>query len=320
MNDVVESLCIQNLVAFTDIRIIESFYGNSETTESAVRDVCFSVGYSIFGYVINNLFLRTDSVPYQEVVRFAENISREIPVLLHGNSSLLDKSESRDNFERVFHVLNMSQRASYPPIYERYPDMTKNPLANWIHVLNAIKMDHEQNIDTFLRYDYKDINFKNFVLKIPYLWSPVYSSDAHWGIRYGGIGARIAATVFCDYVEGSDNAQQIYQKNQDCLSNKTGDKIDVNLQAAVASADITSALYEKERAKAKADDPLFMNIWPLQSEQIPFVFGCYLMCGQKSGEEMCNVPFRHSSNFARAFKCAEGSPMNPKKKCWMLPP
>ncbi|KAH7968967.1 hypothetical protein HPB52_013224 [Rhipicephalus sanguineus] len=319
MNDVVETLCIQNLVSFTDVTILESFYGNSESVESAVRGSCFSVSYNTFGYAINYVFLRSNSVPYQEVVRFAENISREIPLLLRGNSSLLEKSKSRNNFERMFHVLNMSQPGFYPQIYEQYPDMTENPLANLIHVLNATKMHYKGNVDTFLHYDYKEIDFKDFVLTIPDLLSPVYSSNAHWAIRYGGVGARIAATVFCDYVEGSDNAQQIYRKNQDCLSNQTGDKIDVNLQAAIASAAIAPALYEKERAKAKANDPLFMNIWPLKSEQIPFVFGCYLMCGLSGGEKMCNVPFKHSVNFARAFKCAEGSPMNPKKKCWMLP-
>ncbi|KAL3227631.1 hypothetical protein MRX96_024054 [Rhipicephalus microplus] len=98
MNDVVESLCIQNLVGFTDIQIFDSFYGNSGTTKRAIRSLCFSRSYNIFSYAINCFFFRPIAVPYEEVMRFAENISREIPLFLRGNSSLLDKSGWRYNF------------------------------------------------------------------------------------------------------------------------------------------------------------------------------------------------------------------------------
>ncbi|KAH6936508.1 hypothetical protein HPB50_018452 [Hyalomma asiaticum] len=319
MNDIVESLCIQNLVGFTEARILESFHGNAESAESAVRAACLSITYSAFGYAMNNLFLRSKSVPYEEVVHFAKNISREIPSLFRRNSSLVERSKPRKNFEQLFRILEMSQPGSYPRSYERYPDMTDNPLENLINIMNSVKKHHNEDADPFLNYDYEGAHYEGFELTIPYISSPVYSADAHWAIRYGGIGARIAAAVFLDYVEGSDNAREIYQKNQDCLSNKSGKEVDVNLQAAVASASVVPALYQRERATANEYDPLFMNILPFRSDQIPFAFGCYLMCGQYWAEEMCNTPLKHSVNFARAFSCTEGSPMNPKSKCWMFP-
>nr|XP_050035777.1 neprilysin-like [Dermacentor andersoni] len=53
-------------------------------------------------------------------------------------------------------------------------------------------------------------------------------------------------------------------------------------------------------------------------EEIFFMTYCYALCGGKGStrsQEKCNVPLRHSSKFAEAFRCPEGSKMNALKKC-----
>ncbi|KAK8768861.1 hypothetical protein V5799_014678 [Amblyomma americanum] len=320
MNDIVEGLAVENLIAFTEPRILESFYGNAEEARRAVQSNCFAFSYDIFGYAVNHFFLRSKTVPYEQVTQLAEDVRKELPKLLSGNSSLLTRSANGSNFETVFGVMERSRPGGYLSRYADYPDMTNDPLRNWMLVVK-----HGKKVDKheapYLKHSIHDhVKFKGFRLMMPELLFPVFASDAHWAIRYGGLGARIAAALLCDYIEGSGKANEVYRANHDCLFGKVSKPVDANLQVAVACAGIVLRLFELARSKAADGDPLFMDTPHFRAEKLPFIFGCHLLCGENGGKELCNTPVRHSADFARVFDCPRDSPMNPSKKCWMLPP
>ncbi|XP_077516743.1 endothelin-converting enzyme 1-like [Amblyomma americanum] len=320
MNDIVEGLAVENLIAFTEPRILESFYGNAEEARRAVQSNCFAFSYDIFGYAVNHFFLRSKTVPYEQVTQLAEDVRKELSKLLSGNSSLLTRSANGSNFETVFGVMERSRPGGYLSRYADYPDMTNDPLRNWMLVVK-----HGKKVDKheapYLKHSIHDhVKFKGFRLMMPELLFPVFASDAHWAIRYGGLGARIAAALLCDYIEGSGKANEVYRANHDCLFGKVSKPVDANLQVAVACAGIVLRLFELARSKAADGDPLFMDTPHFRAEKLPFIFGCHLLCGENGGKELCNTPVRHSADFARVFDCPQDSPMNPSKKCWMLPP
>ncbi|KAK8787940.1 hypothetical protein V5799_022283 [Amblyomma americanum] len=321
MNDIVEGLAVENLIGFTEPRILESFYGNAEDARNLLRGNCFAVSYSIFGYAINYFFLRSKAVPYDDVKKLAQDIREELPMLLGGNSSVVARATNTVYFKAAFLILERSRPGGYLSAYTNYPDMTRDPLKNWMLVVEHGKKGSAIT-DPYIIYNKRDhIKFKGFRLMMPDLLFPVFSSDAHWAIRYGGLGARIAAALIRDYIEGSGKANEVYRANHDCLFGKSAaGPIDENLQIAIASAGVILRLFEKARSKKPRDDPLVMDMPHFKSEKVPFIFGCHLLCGERGGEELCNTPVRHSADFARVFDCPQDSPMNPSKKCWMLPP
>ncbi|XP_077536243.1 membrane metallo-endopeptidase-like 1 [Haemaphysalis longicornis] len=52
--------------------------------------------------------------------------------------------------------------------------------------------------------------------------------------------------------------------------------------------------------------------------QVFFMTYCLMRCRLGSDGNDCNLPVRHTPSFASAFRCSQGSPMNPTKKCRFL--
>ncbi|XP_075729697.1 uncharacterized protein LOC142771734 isoform X2 [Rhipicephalus microplus] len=164
--------------------------------------------------------------------------------------------------------------------------------------------------------------FSGFRINPQLLAFPWYEPDAHVGVLLGGLGARLAAVTFYDYVERTGTNSTLYSENQDCLSPASnvsvGADVDADLQGAVAAAAVVADVY-KEVARKK--DPKWTGREappPWTSERMPFVFFCWLNCGDSErGPMMCNAPMMHNWDFARVFACPEEAPMNPSIKCRM---
>ncbi|KAL3200837.1 hypothetical protein MRX96_013105 [Rhipicephalus microplus] len=197
--------------------------------------------------------------------------------------------------------------------------MTDDPLMNW-KILNEHYLDLPRSASAkLLHFSDKNMTvFRDFSLLIPHLSFPYYKPDAHVGAVLGGLGQRFAAAVFYDYAESQANSSDFYQRNQDCLANISGlEKPDYDLQGAIAAVPVIYSIFNK--AREDSGNPLVRDLPPFRADVIPFMTGCYLLCGDANGEKMCNVPLKHSEDFARVYKCAPGSEMNPVKKCAMVP-
>ncbi|KAH6925320.1 hypothetical protein HPB50_003516 [Hyalomma asiaticum] len=65
------------------------------------------------------------------------------------------------------------------------------------------------------------------------------------------------------------------------------------------------------------DDYRVVHLESYSDEQVFFIAYCYALCahGQKSMGDECNVPVKNMPQFAAAYRCPPGSPMNPPNKC-----
>ncbi|KAL3200845.1 hypothetical protein MRX96_013113 [Rhipicephalus microplus] len=302
VNDIVEALCVQSLLRFTSFDIISTFHTSSDVAGEWLQRKCFFSTFLFFGFDVDRYFLSKSGDALSNVRQLAKRVRQEFFAVLEGGDNEPDshggkrQNASEYYFNNLFVVLNPETALAYPKVYATYPNMTDDPLMNW-KILNEHYLDLPRSASA------------NF---------PYYEPNAHVGAVLGGLGQRFAAAVFYDYAESQANSSDFYRRNQDCLANISGlEKPDYDLQGAIAAVPVIYSIFNK--AREDSGNPFVRDLPPFRADVIPFMTGCYLLCGDANGEKMCNVPLKHSEDFARVYKCAPGSEMNPVKKCAMVP-
>ncbi|KAL3200926.1 hypothetical protein MRX96_053587 [Rhipicephalus microplus] len=226
----------------------------------------------------------------------------------------LEPAPQRSNLNQAFSILNSSSRMSAP---------LSDSINVSAYMQAQVSKSGQPSQTLYAGYQALDATvFSGFRINPQLLAFPWYEPDAHVGVLLGGLGARLAAVTFYDYVERTGTNSTLYSENQDCLSPASnvsgGADVDADLQGAVAAAAVVADVY-KEVARKK--DPKWTGREappPWTSERMPFVFFCWLNCGDSErGPMMCNAPMMHNWDFARVFACPEEAPMNPSIKCRM---
>ncbi|XP_075546479.1 uncharacterized protein LOC142579792 [Dermacentor variabilis] len=327
MNDIVEAICVQNLVGFTSEDMLVSFYGGQvDPAIESVRTGCFEYVYVIFGFAVNNqLMSHSIAQALRHIRDLGENLRSTFLSSLEAlprNVSLRNESapNPEDVIDAVFDLLIRSVPLEYPWPYRRYPDVSGEPLENWLRFQGYYSRTRVESKSYFITYHARDyVRFKDFRMMLHYLMFPFYSDTAHAGVLAGGLGLRLAATIFYMIIDEADQAEamKMYQRNHECLGLKKKE-VDLDLQAATAAVPVTQKLYSKMRKEIRYNK-LLGSIMNFREAQVPFVAGCYLLCGEKSGPALCNIPLKHSAEFSKAFRCSKRANMNPRKKCSMLP-
>ncbi|KAH6936301.1 hypothetical protein HPB50_015231 [Hyalomma asiaticum] len=328
LNDLVESLCVQSLVRFTSFEIISSYYESSDVAAVWLQKECFLTAFTFFGYDVNRYFASKRGDAVGRLKGLAERVRRAFLAALKDSENYTARTQSdhherrndisEHHFRNLFASLNKSQNRAYRDQYASYPNLTDDPLQNW-KILNEYYYENPQMAAAAsLAFSEKNLTtFRHFALLIQHLSFPYYEPDAHKGAVLGGLGARIAAAMFYDYAESRDRVSKFYRRNQDCLGLHAGSYPDYDLQGAVAAVPVVYAMFTE--ARKDYEDVLVQDLPPFLADSIPFMFACYLLCGEENGETMCNVPLKHSVDFAFVYKCKPGSPMNPREKCAMIP-
>ncbi|XP_065304802.1 neprilysin-1-like [Dermacentor albipictus] len=327
MNDIVEAICVQNLVAFTSVDMLISFYGGQrDRAHESVREGCFQHLYLIFGFAVNNQLMSHGLAQAQQHVRdFGENLRSTFHSSLGElprNVSMRNESapNPEDVFDAVFDFLIRSVPLEYPWPYRSYPNVSDDPLENLVRFQGFYSRIPGGSKPYFITYQPADyVRFKDFRMMLHYLMFPFYTDTMHVGVLAGGLGLRLAATVFYSVIDEADQAEakEIYRRNHECLGLKEKE-VDLDLQGATAAVPVTQELYSKMRKKTRYNK-LLGSIMNFTEAQVPFVAGCYLLCGEERGPALCNIPLKHSAEFSKAFRCSKDANMNPKNKCSMVP-
>ncbi|KAH9381186.1 hypothetical protein HPB48_003163 [Haemaphysalis longicornis] len=163
---------------------------------------------------------------------------------------------------------------------------------------------------------------------------PLYHNDATLAIRYGGFGGFVARQLSYAFDETGISVgrygEQVewwgksadYASKVKCDVRSTSDsptRRPVRLFPGVPGVEAAFAGYKVSVSSdfRELDDFRVRHLEQFKDDQIFFLAYCYALCSKqpRTTGEQCNVPLKNFRMFAAAFKCPQGSAMNPPNKC-----
>ncbi|KAL1436151.1 hypothetical protein MTO96_010891 [Rhipicephalus appendiculatus] len=335
MTDFFGWFAVQVLLPFTNQRLLTSYFQSEYVGGDEMRKSCVSFAYLFFPVAMDNYLSRY----VLEAVQYAKDLVGPIGISFHrllgGNHSwLVGDALPQPNMSRMataFEIVNAYSEDVFR-LYEDFPDVDpEQPLRN------EMKLEHYMHHRGKAHPPYRAVGanmFDGFRLNPQLLSFPWYASDARPAVLMGGLGSRLAGTLYLDFVERRPNPVDVYRENWRCLGlQNTDEDSHVDLVAAAAAVNIVWDTF--------SDLPRRVPLTPRErnvsrhapsrttssEREVPgnysdgallFVFYCWLTCGDQWGPSMCNVPLKNSPHFGGVFGCAPGAPMNPTNKCRMI--
>ncbi|KAH7975204.1 hypothetical protein HPB49_024891 [Dermacentor silvarum] len=328
MNDVLGFLGVLSGIFYTRSKMKDAFFGSGSMAYNHQVQYCWRRTCMFYGHAINHylfakapdalkIFGELHALIRKEFYRtFGLNITTSLvqsqPVPHDGQQEI------------ILQFLRKSEPQAFLPRYKPYPAITKSALRNWMTLMDYKRKvwlaEKDNDEDDCARQS--DTTLYPWRLTPYHLSFPWYVPGIQRAFLLAGQGTRIAAALFLEYVDRSRQQRKpMYEQHQQCLRSANpehGKTADVELQASVAALHLALSSLEKD-ANGLAPVESIPYVGHLKEAQAFFAFYCHLFCGHSDGEPMCNLPLKHSAEFARAFTCETGTDMSPSKKCQLLP-
>ncbi|KAK8788322.1 hypothetical protein V5799_021906 [Amblyomma americanum] len=329
MNDVLGFLSVLAAVHYTNTSLRDTFFGSADEAVVQQEQYCFARAYKFYEHAMNHFLLGNSQLSLDEIRFLADKMSSVFLHLIGVNDTVsagVSPLNQGYNLRSVFEGFEKSRPEFFAPHYARYPNLTASALQNWMSLVEYKMKTGALSLKEFAEEGSErdwagqcGTAFYKWRLTPCHLGFPWYSANGHRGAFLAGIGTRIAAALFLDYVDRNASSRlEVYQRNDACLragAPLSDTSLDLGLQASVAAVRAAWTMSEDEAA---TNASLFPEVGPVTPPRVFFLFGCHLFCGESEGARMCNVPLRHSAAFARVFACRRESAMNPARKCTML--
>ncbi|KAK8788984.1 hypothetical protein V5799_021240 [Amblyomma americanum] len=165
-----------------------------------------------------------------------------------------------------------------------------------------------------------DVDYRKDFVLLPYAFTfPYYDADALPAINYGGFGSKVALAAaerfYSSYFSSGAGGASIGEFRL-CLTNDSfgADRDD----EASFAAEVVSLGSLVDAYRNTSDNRRLEILERLTGEQLLFIASCYTKCTGSYypvSESACDAALRHVPEFAQAFSCAPGTPMNPDRRC-----
>ncbi|XP_064467615.1 neprilysin-2-like [Ornithodoros turicata] len=155
--------------------------------------------------------------------------------------------------------------------------------------------------------------------------APLFYQDATSSVNYGGLGAtyalRIVRVFDPEGIHLSDKGEYQSWWSNSSLSNYTkkvacDSSSFVGIFPEVPALEIAYGAYMS--VVSQVPDSLLLSMETYSAEQIFFMSYCHSLCGDSVTNlpvDRCNKALKNFKPFAQAFRCKDGSFMNPGHKC-----
>ncbi|KAL1426022.1 hypothetical protein MTO96_003491 [Rhipicephalus appendiculatus] len=316
-------LCVRALVPFTNRKILSSYYA-SPAIQSKHRTLCFHQTDEIMHYAFQSAIAldMTSGLLVDDVTALVARILSSTADTLTAGWLFFGECHIDGNSKDRFLGALAKYDASYTAqAYASFPDMTDDPLVNWMETASAAPSAFRYLLPAGELVLGQDMQINEHPIKPAYLDIPWYALDAPRAVKLAGLGSRVAAKVF----------RELLSSNELCLELKASTELLWKCVVARAQEDA-------EHLQDARDDVLVSILssgvlWPVLEDlmtgsssapasiqslseiQLFFVLGCLLLCGEEHSQAKCNLPLKDNVRFASAFSCRRGTPMHPKRTC-----
>nr|XP_050039739.1 endothelin-converting enzyme 1-like [Dermacentor andersoni] len=202
------------------------------------------------------------------------------------------------------------------------PDATDSFVDNWkLSALFKRPQEVEDTMQSVYKLNYHIILYgkRDFQL-MPYALSyPLFDSRLPSSLNYGGFGSEVAKALGSLFLYSYSNVSES-QSMIECM--REGGSIDAGQRHAERTVGLGALVDAYDSVARRASDSTVHGLEKYSGLQLVFIALCYVHCrGQASkgpGEPVCDISLRHVPEFAEAYGCAPGDPMNPPNRCPLL--
>ncbi|CAN7991449.1 unnamed protein product, partial [Ixodes hexagonus] len=298
---------------------------------SNIHEMADNIVKKIDETIRNSQWLRGSSL--RKTLEKLHRINRQL-----GYPGRLDTAEGLEDYYRKFPDVD----GPYLDAYLKSAAASMERLIDFVTQPTASVRDIEFETRKVNAYYYNGEEYALFPAAI--LTSPTYSYGAPPEINYGSLG-RIITHEFMHALDRSwtnsgrarsgslhlsADMERAYLSTSQCLLNSAATR---RSQAELprswtpeflADHMGQSALIDAYRDAKSKSVHVIPGLERFSSDQLFFISSCLFLCssynpGTHSSHppsiDRCNVPLKHSPEFAEAFACASGSAMNPLNKC-----
>ncbi|XP_065286286.2 membrane metallo-endopeptidase-like 1 isoform X2 [Dermacentor albipictus] len=262
----------------------------------------------------------------------SEAIARQLTLLVRSAfSKRLSKWEYFDESITVVSNWSSLERAfrNFEPSEEenasataRARHMTSSFLSNWRQSVRERPTEEIENIiRTIYNLDYYYLSYEFYDFQLmPYALSfPLFDVGLPRSLNYGGFGAEVSSALgellLLSYEEGK-NVSQVRSLIECVRSGPFGAVKDPEMYTAYAIG--YGPLVDAYKNYANGSDWAVLGLEKYTGLQLLFIALCYLACDgndRTDGESVCNISVQYLPEFAEAFQCAPGDPMNLASRC-----
>ncbi|XP_065309793.2 endothelin-converting enzyme 2-like [Dermacentor albipictus] len=341
---------VQMAALFANQKLIVNFYGSKEKAEVAHGVSCFSKAFRLVGdqafYGSSQQFLPVKMRPTAEDMTlgvrtaFRRRLERwefyddRVTVVQDWNSTTVVLKYFTDTSNHF--VQSVGGKLEH--VLEEEMDMGESLVDNWSLAARASFQD-----PTSLRLseDIEDLNTYTLVQSgeqspdfslLPYAFAfPYFDGGATRALNYAGVASRMAEALSLLFLDAYDTQAQsaaALTEHFECMEGDASDILgrrDWARRMEPVSLKVALDAYNSAAgAETAAGDRRLEGLEFLSQQQLFFAAACFTRCAgsgaspARRGEPQCDAAFRHVEEFAAAFGCPTGSPLNPEKRCHIL--
>ncbi|XP_075534467.1 uncharacterized protein LOC142568349 [Dermacentor variabilis] len=315
-------LCAEALFSFTSHKIIASYYG-SRRVSSQHREHCFyQTDYFMHYAFQHSLFknISTESVR-DDVTRLVARLVRAVDNTLNtGWSFFGDCPAYANNKERLLDVFRKYEPHYVKEAYSSYPDMSDNPLGNWIGAAEVASAMYAEEIPVGELMFGREARVAESPVDLAYLDVLWYTLGAPHAVKLAGLGSQVTRMVFHDILSSKKPCQRLLKSTDKLWKCITAREPDSQHLRAIKEDVLVSLLSQRVlwpvfKDSLAGGSRALVELGSLSEPELFFVLTCLPLCGEENAEPMCNLPLKHSLEFSRVFSCRRGAHMRPKFQC-----
>ncbi|KAH7957189.1 hypothetical protein HPB52_015919 [Rhipicephalus sanguineus] len=316
-------LCVRALFPFTNQNIVSSYYA-SPAVQSKHRTHCFHQTDKIMHYAFQSAIAldMTSGLLVDDVTLLVTRILSSTDDTLTAGWLFFGECLIYDNSKDKFLNTLAKYDTSYTTqAYASFPDMTSDPLVNWMEAANAAPSAFSHLLPAGELVLGQHVLVDEPPIKPVYLDIPWYALDATRAVKLAGLGSRVAAKVFRELLSSNEmcldlkKSAEVLWKCVVAREQEDAELLDDARDDVLVSILSSGVLWPVLEDLTKDSSSATANIQSLSEIQLFFVLGCLLLCGEEHSQAKCNLPLKDNVRFARAFSCRRGSPMYPKWTC-----